>query len=322
MVLLSSGNGFPTDLVSSTSPPEPLLLDKPLVCVPHTSSTSQPVSGIAVLTSQPVSSNAAATSQPVSSSAVSIQPLSNQDEINQSSPRQRSGSVGEAADASRCGSGGNEINGHTLDRPRSGSMGQIESQTSQTVPRPRKTTTNFRIVDIVQLQRPRNPGGILPHENDTNQEALDLIVNEKRGKNRTVSEKESLSWTRPRNLDLPGPNFSTISSQNRRHSDVGSYSRVAATTSGPSVWLSSINETVERPQPSSVVDNEGVAKKIARLDSSLISTSREEMWLGRGGLVPMVRMTAARTPPERPKVPRRQFSPLVPNSRTRPSPGT
>ena len=286
--------------MSSISPP-PLdcpVSDKPLPSVPDTSTADQPVSGTAVPTRS----------------------LSNQDEINQISPRRRSGSVDGTADAQRCGSHGNGVNGNPGERPRSGSMGQIDSQTSQTVSRPKKTTTNFRIIDIVQLPRPRNPGGILPQEDESNHEALDLIVNEKRSKNRTVSEKESLTWTSPRNNHLPGSTFNNISSQSRRHSDIGSYG-VTVTTSSPSVWLSSINEAVERPQPSSVVDNEGVAKKIARLDNSLIESSREDVWLGRGGLVPTVRMTAARTPPERPKVPRRQFSPLVPNSRTRPSPG-
>lgn len=242
----------------------------------------------------------------------------NQDDISQPSPRRRSGSVDGVADVQIFGSPARGANGNHGDRPRSGSLGQIDSQTSQIITRPRKHTTNFRIVDIVQLPRPRNPGGILPHEDESDHQALDLIVNKKRGKSRTVTEKESLTWTNPRNLS--GLNFNNdIGSQSRRHSDLGSYG-FPTTTSGPSAWLSSINEAVERPQPSSIVDSEGVAKKIARLDNS-VSSSREDVWLGRGGLVSNVRTTALRTPPERPKVPRRQFSPLIPNSRTRPSPG-
>ena len=237
----------------------------------------------------------------------------NQEETSLQTPRRRSGSVGDTAATQSSGSHGDTRTGNPVDRNRSGSMSHVESrETGLSAFKPKKTTTNFRIIDIVQLPRPRNPGGILPQDNQPGHEALDLIVNEKRGK-RTISQKESLSWTSTNDVIIPNSNLN----QSRRHSDIGSYGITMTSAQSHSAWSSSINETVERPQPSSVVDNEGMAKKIARLDSSLCSNNGDDLWLGRVGLMPNVRTTSARTPPERPKVPRRQFSPLVPNSRTR-----
>ena len=297
------GDGCPPDLVSSISD---IHYDPTHVECPNPDSTPIQISDQShtdQLEPDHITSNCTSTSQ---------------DQTSLQTSRQPSDSVSETTDAQSSGSHGDNVTGNHGNRNRSESFSHVDSQeSSHNISKPKKTTTNFRIIDIVQLPRPRNPGGVIPLDNETEHEALDLIVNERRGK-RTISQKESLSWTSANNDIIPISSLNSVCGQTRRHSDIGSYG-ISLTTSNQrlSAWSSSINETVERPQPSSVVDNEGVAKKIARLDSTVSPSIGDDLWLGRVGLLPNIRTTSARTPPERPKVPRRQFSPLVSNTRTR-----
>lgn len=236
-------------------------------------------------------------------------------------PRLRSGSVSGTTYAPM--SPRPSTRGTPAERPRAGSVGEIEMKD--------RAQGRVKIIDgldILQLPRPRNPGGILPlngHDNfNSSNEALNLIMEDK-----PQSGKQS---------DHHLPSTRTFSSFNPVESAAGSSKQsntsylisniikttpnrlkpATVTTFGGSSGQRqgcAINESVERPKPSSEVDSEGVAKKIARLNSTgfLSSSTSESLWgssgssnlSGNPNQLSGIRVLSDKTPPERPKPPRR-----------------
>lgn len=208
------------------------------------------------------------------------------------------------------------------ERQRAGSMGEIEMK--------ERAQGRVRIIDgldILQLPRPRNPGGILPlngHDNfNSSNEALNLIVDESRtNKNSDHHLAVARSFSTFQSLDMAAVSSkqsntsymisniirTTPNRQKTAAATVTSFRNTSAQRAG-----CAINESIERPKPSSVIDSEGVAKKIARLNSGeiLCSTSNGNLWSGQSNSLSSnhhlasVRVLSDKTPPERPKPPHR-----------------
>jgi len=230
-------------------------------------------------------------------------------------PRLRSGSVSGTIPSPRP-----STRGTPCERPRAGSMGEIEMK--------ERAQGRVKIIDgldILQLPRPRNPGGILPingHDNfNSSNEALNLIVEDKQRSNKPSDHLTARSFTSFRSLDSSAV---TSSKQSNTSYMISNIIRTTPTRQKPATVTSfsstasqragcAINESVERPKPSSVVDSEGVAKKIARLNSGgfLCATSNGSLWGGQSSSLssnhPLssVRVLSDKTPPERPRPPLR-----------------
>lgn len=235
-------------------------------------------------------------------------------------PRLRSGSVSGTTYAPT--SPRPSTRGTPAERQRSGSMGEIEMK--------ERALGRVRIIDgldILQLPRPRNPGGILPlngHDNfNSSNEALNLIVDNKQ---RTNKPQDPLTVPRQFSSFHSIDTAVTSSKQSNTSYLISNIIRSVPSGNKPATVSSfnsntshragcSINESVERPKPSSEVDSEGVAKKIARLNSGgfLCSSSSENLWNGAQSNnlrsshnhLSAIRVLSDKTPPERPKPPRR-----------------
>ncbi|XP_052773136.1 uncharacterized protein LOC128211978 [Mya arenaria] len=210
-----------------------------------------------------------------------------------------------------------------MERQRAGSMGEIEMRE-----RMQGMVRINESLDILQLPRPRNPGGILPqngHDSmDSSNEALNLIMDFKLSKDKT--DNHLLGTMNSFGTFRSVEPVSRVSSSSKRSNTSYLISNIIRSTpnklkTSTVSTLSinslrrngcSINEAIERPKPSSIIDSEGVAKKIARLDSGgFMSTSTlDSVWRAPSRersrtLLPGVRMLGDKTPPERPKPPRR-----------------
>lgn len=131
-------------------------------------------------------------------------------------------------------------------------------------------------LDILQLPRPRNPGGILPLNGhnlfNSPNEALNLSLDDGQKSKPRPGNIQSVSSFSPvvSMSALKRPNTSYLISNiirttpNRlrvsNNTTAATFGSLASRSQG-----CAINESVERPLPSSVVDSEGVAKKIAWL---------------------------------------------------------
>ncbi|KAH3787852.1 uncharacterized protein LOC127841476 isoform X2 [Dreissena polymorpha] len=216
--------------------------------------------------------------------------------------------------------------GTPTDRQRSGSMGEIEMR--------ERMSGRVKIndgLDILQLPRPRNPGGILPfngHSSPDNlhesNEALNLTIEPRQLKDKSgnslgnglLSSYKSESSTsgvtsssKHSNTSYMISNIMRTTPNKNKPSTISSYNGLAGRRQG-----CAINETVERPKPSSVIDSEGIAKKIARIDNAgfLCTSTSDTVWnrprtnvgTARSAL-PGICVISSKTPPERPKPPRR-----------------
>lgn len=211
-------------------------------------------------------------------------------------PRLRSGSVSGTTYAPLSPKPSPSARATPGERPRAGSMGEIEMRDKFIG---REFKHGIRIIDnldILQLPRPRNPGGILPlnghnHFSGSN-EALNLTIDDRQqskhiaGNIQTVSsslspimpsEVISTSASKRANTSYLISNIMRTTPNRQRISNnaASSYASLARRSQG-----CAINESIERPLPSSIVDSEGVAKKIARLDSEgfMCSSTGESLW--------------------------------------------
>jgi hypothetical protein len=175
-------------------------------------------------------------------------------------------------------------------------MGEIEMRDKMIG---REFKHGIRIIDnldILQLPRPRNPGGILPlngHNHFTgSNEALNLTIEDRQQRRHTAGNIQSVSSSF--SPIMPSDIISTSASKRANTSYLISNiirttpnrQRISNNATSSFATLTrrghgcAINESVERPLPSSIVDSEGVAKKIARLDSEgfMCSNTRESLW--------------------------------------------
>lgn len=221
-------------------------------------------------------------------------------------PRVRSGSVSGTTYAPLSPKPSPSARATPGERQRAGSMGEIEMKDKLIG---RELKHGIRIIDnldILQLPRPRNPGGIFPlnghsHFNDSN-EALNLTLDDRQQIKLTAGNIQSVSSSfspiLPSNIVTTSaskrPNTSYLISNiirttpNRQrapnNTTSSSFNSLAGRTRG-----CAINESVERPLPSSIVDSEGVAKKIARLDSGgFMCSSTRDLWNNTGEKVSVI----------------------------------
>lgn len=215
-------------------------------------------------------------------------------------PRLRSGSVSGTTYAPLSPKPSPSARATPGERQRAGSMGEIEMRDKVLG---REIKHGIRIIDdldILQLPRPRNPGGILPmngHSFSCSNEALNLTLDDRQHSNHdsdninlvsssfsSISPSTNVSGTvskRPNTSYLISNIIRTTPSRQRssNHSSTTQFNSLAGRNRG-----CAINESVERPLPSSIVDSEGVAKKIARLNSEgfLCSSSVDNLWGSSG----------------------------------------
>ncbi|XP_060564729.1 uncharacterized protein LOC132723941, partial [Ruditapes philippinarum] len=244
-------------------------------------------------------------------------------------PRLRSGSVSGTTYAPLSPKPSPSARATPGERQRAGSMGEIEMRDKMIG---REFKHGIRIIDnldILQLPRPRNPGGILPlngHNHFTgSNEALNLTIEDRQQRRHTAGNIQSVSSSF--SPIMPSDIISTSASKRANTSYLISNiirttpnrQRISNNATSSFATLTrrghgcAINESVERPLPSSIVDSEGVAKKIARLDSEgfMCSNTRESLWNTSGNSeasndhLSRVRVISDKTPPERPKPPRR-----------------
>ncbi|KAL4231364.1 hypothetical protein ACF0H5_008943 [Mactra antiquata] len=245
-------------------------------------------------------------------------------------PRLRSGSVSGTTYAPLSPKPSPSARATPGERQRAGSMGEIEMREKILG---REIKHGIRIIDnldILQLPRPRNPGGILPMNGHTifsgSNEALNLTLDDRQYTSRdsvstnlvstsfpSINQSSAISATASKrantsylisNIIRTTPNRQRSSN----HLSTTQFNSLAGRNRG-----CAINESVERPLPSSIVDNEGVAKKIARLNSEgfLCTGSVDNLWgtsgtgESNGDHISRVRVISDKTPPERPKPPRR-----------------
>lgn len=206
-------------------------------------------------------------------------------------PRLRSGSVSGTTYAPLSPKPSPSARATPGERQRAGSMGEIEMRDKMIG---REFKQGIRIIDnldILQLPRPRNPGGILPPNGhspfNSPNEALNLSLDDGQKIKPRPGNIQSVSSFSPV-VSMPAlkrPNTSYLISNiikttpNRlRVSNTATAARFGSLASRSQGCA--INESVERPLPSSVVDSEGVAKKIARLDSEgfLCSSTGDSLW--------------------------------------------
>ncbi|XP_053407518.1 ikaros family zinc finger protein-like isoform X1 [Mercenaria mercenaria] len=244
-------------------------------------------------------------------------------------PRLRSGSVSGTTYAPLSPKPSPSARATPGERQRAGSMGEIEMRDKLIG---REFKHGIRIIDnldILQLPRPRNPGGILPlnghnHFSGSN-EALNLTVEDRQQTKLSAGSSQSVSSTF--SPIVPSDIISTSASKQPNTSYLISNiirttpNRLRTSNNATSSFGSlagrsrgcAINELIERPLPSSIVDSEGVAKKIARLDSEgfMCSSTGDSLWSNTGNAdsgndhLSRVRVISDKTPPERPKPPRR-----------------
>lgn len=206
-------------------------------------------------------------------------------------PRLRSGSVSGTTYAPLSPKPSPSSRATPGERQRAGSMGEIEMRDKMIG---REFKEGIRIIDnldILQLPRPRNPGGILPlngHNSfNSPNEALNLSLDDGQKVKPRLGDMQSVNAFTPvvSMSTLKRPNTSYLISNIIRTTPTRL--RVSNTTTAATFGsLTSrsqgcaINESVERPLPSSVVDSEGVAKKIARLDSEgfLCTSTGDSLW--------------------------------------------
>lgn len=242
-------------------------------------------------------------------------------------PRLRSGSVSGTTFAPISPKPSGSARNTPMERQRAGSMGEIELRD--------RMQGRVKIIDgldILQLPRPRNPGGILPlnghnHEPmNCSNEALNLIM-EFKPKNKNdvtgslpnasssfvnfsmnASSQNNDSSSKKLNTSYMISNIIQTTPNNKKTASVSSFNTSAGANRRQGC---AINESVERPKPSSIIDSEGLAKKIARLDSGGFPGARstDSLWntpTSSAQPVPHgVRVIGDKTPPERPKPPRR-----------------
>ena len=263
-------------------------------------------------------------------------------------PRQRSGSM---SGPSPRPSTRNTPSG---ERQRSGSLGELDMREKIVNGKP-DTKEGIRVLehlDILQLPRPRNPGGVLPQSNQETEPngngAVNLVINKRQPMKRKNEDRLSSSFSFTNFISSSSvsslgssSNSSIINSTsantsylisniirttpNRLRSSITLPASLSSSFDAPigslRRWSTSINEGIERPLPSSVVDSEGVAKKIARLEnqSALSPDSVGSLWSGTLSSAPEtqqfrnLRPVMNRTPPERPKPPRRFMSSPMPD---------
>lgn len=223
-------------------------------------------------------------------------------------PRLRSGSVSGTTFAPLSPKPSPSARATPAERQRAGSMGEIEMRDRMLGREIRHGVRIIDNLDILQLPRPRNPGGILPESersvfNGSN-EALNLSLDDRQhskthaGNNNSVSSSfepivpssllsvSSSSAKQGNTSYLISNIIRSTPNRLRNLNNVTSSSFGSTTARGRGC---AINESVERPLPSSVVDSEGVAKKIARLNSEgfLASSTGDTLWNTTGKPVNM-----------------------------------